>query len=122
MARGRKSRSRTNADGPSSDGAPVADDRVRKEVPEVSEDARSRASAGKRFDGWREYAQFAVDAGSDIFDGEPIERFAAVGKHDDRALRMRAQDFREQQFAFDVEMAGKRLAKTAEPEQIEAPK
>lgn len=79
--------------------SPVADAGRHGEVRPVSKDARSREFLHDRLNSSRNYAQFAAAAGADIFDGEPIERFAAVGKHDERTLRMRAQELRESIFA-----------------------
>lgn len=65
----------------------------------VSAKAKSRRFLRDRLNSSRNYAHFAAAAGEDLFDGEPIERFAAVGKVDERTLRMRAQELREDIFA-----------------------
>lgn len=71
----------------------------RREVRPVSEKAESRRFLRDRLNSSRNYAHFAASAGQDLFNGEPIERFAAVGKLDERTLRMRAQELREDIFA-----------------------
>lgn len=71
----------------------------RGEVRPVSATAKSRRFLDVRLESSRAYAHFAAAAGADIFDGEPIERFAAVGKLDERTLRMRAQELREDIYA-----------------------
>lgn len=105
--------SRGREDARNSEGVdrPVADGEVRKGVPPVRQDARSRRFLDDRLRSSRDYALFAASAGADIFDGEPIERFAAVGKMDERLLRMRAQDLREDQFREAISAsATKRIA------------
>lgn len=110
--RNRNGRSGHDALLPESGGDAVAHGRARPEVRPVSPQARSRSFLDRRFDSWRDYATFGIAASHDIFDGEPIERFAAIGKNDDRVLRIRSQELREQQFALElnaVENRQKRL-------------
>ena len=91
----------------SSDGS-VADGRGRKEVPPLGKAARVRSSMSARFDDWRTYAKFAVDGGFDIADGESIERFGAIGKLDERTLRIRGQELREAEFKRDIQLIAER--------------
>lgn len=81
----------------------VGNGRPRKEVPPVSPQAKSRQFMGERFESSAHYAKFAVAGGFDVFDGEPIERFAALGKMDDRQLRMRGQELREEMFRAEMQ-------------------
>lgn len=71
----------------------------------VSATAQSRRYLSDRLKSSKNYAEFAAAAGADIFDGESIECFAAVGKLDERAIKMRAQDLREQVFAHELRAA-----------------
>lgn len=89
----------------------LADDRAHQKVPPISKDARSRRFLDDRLRSARDYARFGAAAGADIFDGESIERFASVGKIDERYLRMRAQELREDQFReYIATNAPKRIA------------
>lgn len=72
-------------------------DRLRKKRT-VSTEAKSRPFLNQRLRDSQSYAQFATAAGVDLFNGEPIETFNAVGKVDERTLRMRAQELREEIF------------------------
>lgn len=80
-------------------GAVAVADGGRREVRPIGKAAKSRRYLHDRLNSSRCYAHFAAAAGEDLFDGEPIERFAAVGKLDERTLRMRAQELREDIFA-----------------------
>jgi len=70
----------------------------RCEARKVSQEAKSRTFLAGRLRDSQSYAAFAAAAGADMFDGEPIETFNAVGKVDERTLRMRAQELREEIF------------------------
>ena len=87
----------------------VSDDRPSREIRPISKEAKSRSFVHGRLQSPQEYARFAAAAGVDIFDGEPIERFAAVGKMDERTLRMRAQELRERMFAEMLMSTPKRI-------------
>lgn len=91
------------------DAIAVCDDRPSREVRPISQEAKSRRFVQHRLESPHEYARFAAAAGVDIFDGEPIERFAAVGKMDERTLRMRAQELRERMFAEMIMDKPKRI-------------
>ena len=87
----------------------LADDRPRKGIPPVGPKARSRRYIDNRLASASDYGAFAAAAGADIFDGEPIERFGAVGKIDERFLRFRAEELREAIFGAEQQERGKRL-------------
>lgn len=80
-----------------------------RERPKVSQGARSRRFLSDRLASSRHYADFAAASGADIFDGEPIECFAAVGKLDERTLRMRAQELREEIFVEEFRQGQRQL-------------
>lgn len=72
----------------------MGNDPVEQENRTVSQDARSRKYLAERLNDSNSYAQFAAAAGADIFDGEPIKPFDAVGKMDERTLRFRTHELR----------------------------
>ena len=55
------------------------------------------------------YGQFAAAAGIDVFDGEPIERFAAVGKMDERFLRYQQHELRAEMWHAATEQRSGRI-------------
>lgn len=48
-----------------------------------------------------------------MFDGEPIDRFNAVGKMDERALRFKAHELRSQMLALAMQDRHKRIGANA---------
>lgn len=102
----KSSRSRKSVIVPPGVESSVADGQPSQEPQAVGKNARSRRYLGDRLHSAKNYGQFAAAAGADIFDGEPLDRFAAVGKLDERVLRMRAQELREKVFTESLKKKG----------------
>lgn len=110
QAEGRAGRDGTAPERAQSDADAVVDDRGSAGIRPVSATAKCRPHADGRMESSRNYARFATKAGIDILDGEPIERFGALGKLDERSLRFRAQELREEMYAREIQDQAKRIS------------
>lgn len=75
----------------------------------IPADSPAHDAVETRLESAESYAKFATAVAREVLKGAPLKPFLAIGSYDDRAVRIRQQELREKQFAFEMEQAGSRL-------------